>query len=280
MPVLQRHKHPSTTSCRNVRGTSGLLRQPRAAARRARTQFPKLPNQAAQTFGRSIKKQWNNKTGGNIMEIVKYQFDGNNIDFEINNKTIMPNAAEMAKCFPGKRVFNFLKLETTKEYIRVLENKYGNKVYSQNSKNSTDSKENITIKDCNRSLLSTENFTNEDEDNMELEFEISENILKVIRGRNGGTWMHELLALKFAAWLNAEFELWVYETIHSLVVGAYIKLVESYKQTMCNKYEIKQVMQKLRTNEDYQRLQDLKTKNRQLNKSIRKFSTSEKELSI
>ncbi len=32
-----------------------------------------------------------------------------------------------------------------------------------------------------------------------------------------GTWMHEKLALKFAAWLNPEFELWVYDRISELL---------------------------------------------------------------
>lgn len=36
-------------------------------------------------------------------------------------------------------------------------------------------------------------------------------------GRNPGTWMHQKLALKFAAWLSPDFELWVYDRIDELV---------------------------------------------------------------
>ena len=36
-------------------------------------------------------------------------------------------------------------------------------------------------------------------------------------GRNPGTWMHQKLALKFAAWLSPEFELWVYDRIDELL---------------------------------------------------------------
>jgi hypothetical protein len=32
-----------------------------------------------------------------------------------------------------------------------------------------------------------------------------------------GTWMNERLALKFAAWLNPYFELWVYDRVHELL---------------------------------------------------------------
>ena len=45
-------------------------------------------------------------------------------------------------------------------------------------------------------------------------------------GRNQGTWMHEKLALKFAAWLSTEFELWVYDRIEEL-----LKLGVSYLKT-------------------------------------------------
>ncbi len=39
--------------------------------------------------------------------------------------------------------------------------------------------------------------------------------------KKSGTWMHRILALKFAAWLDPEFELWVYSTIDSILLGHY-----------------------------------------------------------
>jgi len=43
-------------------------------------------------------------------------------------------------------------------------------------------------------------------------------VVKTVRGRyNSGTWLNETLALKFAAWLSPEFELWVYERIKELL---------------------------------------------------------------
>lgn len=41
--------------------------------------------------------------------------------------------------------------------------------------------------------------------------------VRVINGDNGGTWMHQKLALKFAAWLSADFELWVYDRVEELL---------------------------------------------------------------
>ncbi|WP_233882218.1 KilA-N domain-containing protein, partial [Tenacibaculum piscium] len=40
------------------------------------------------------------------------------------------------------------------------------------------------------------------------------------RGVNG-TYMHRILALKFAAWLDVEFELWLFSTIDELMFGEY-----------------------------------------------------------
>ena len=41
--------------------------------------------------------------------------------------------------------------------------------------------------------------------------------VQVINGDKGGTWMHQKLALKFAAWLSPDFELWVYDRIDELM---------------------------------------------------------------
>lgn len=46
-------------------------------------------------------------------------------------------------------------------------------------------------------------------------------ILKTING--SVTWMHRVLALKFAAWLDIDFELWVYSTIDDILFGNYKK---------------------------------------------------------
>lgn len=42
-------------------------------------------------------------------------------------------------------------------------------------------------------------------------------------GNNLGTWMHEKLALKFAAWLSPEFELWVYDVFENHIKGGQVQ---------------------------------------------------------
>lgn len=43
----------------------------------------------------------------------------------------------------------------------------------------------------------------------------------VVSKQNSGTWMHRILALKFAAWLDPAFELWVFSTIDKIILGYY-----------------------------------------------------------
>lgn len=44
-------------------------------------------------------------------------------------------------------------------------------------------------------------------------------IIKTVNGVN--TWMHRILALKFAAWLDPKFEVWVFSTIDQILLGHY-----------------------------------------------------------
>ncbi len=39
--------------------------------------------------------------------------------------------------------------------------------------------------------------------------------------KNQGTYMHRILALKFAAWLDVEFEIWIYARINDILFGNY-----------------------------------------------------------
>jgi hypothetical protein len=46
------------------------------------------------------------------------------------------------------------------------------------------------------------------------------------RGRSG-TFMHRILALKFAAWLSPKFELWVFFTIDTIIYAQYKNITEA-----------------------------------------------------
>lgn len=57
------------------------------------------------------------------------------------------------------------------------------------------------------------------------------NVVKVVQGgSNQGTWMHRKLALKFAAWLNPDFELWVFEVIEKIMFGDNLRVRSNQEQ--------------------------------------------------
>lgn len=44
-------------------------------------------------------------------------------------------------------------------------------------------------------------------------------LVKTVEGRNGGTWMHEDVALEFARWLSPAFSIWCNDRIKELIVN-------------------------------------------------------------
>lgn len=99
----------------------------------------------------------------------------------------------------------------------------------------------------------------------------------VISRQKSGTWMHRVLALKFAAWLNPRFELWVYSTIEKLLFGKHVERELSFERTLKLQKELNAIRDKTpeeRTGEDFNRYLFLeKELNRE--KAIRKNLTTE-----
>lgn len=113
-------------------------------------------------------------------DVIKFNYDGQAISFEFVDGNKMINATEMAKPFKGKLVGHFLANKQAKEFIQKLEARYRN------------------------SDIGT-----------------GREVLRVVKGGSPelqGTWMDEKLALKFAAWLSVDFELWVYDKIQELML--------------------------------------------------------------
>jgi len=68
-------------------------------------------------------------------------------------------------------------------------------------------------------------------------------IIKKVNGVN--TWMHRVLALKFAAWLDPQFELWVYSTIDSILLGCYYEQKQATKERLQAEKELQIKKQEL-----------------------------------
>lgn len=115
-----------------------------------------------------------------MSDIKKFDYKGQSISFEFEDKNKMINATEMAKPF-GKPVGNFLRLKETQQYIALLKKRYSH----------------LNIgKEVLRVVKGGD----------------------AINSKMQGTWMDEKLALKFASWLAPEFELWVYDRIYELLI--------------------------------------------------------------
>lgn len=90
-----------------------------------------------------------------------------------------------------------------------------------------------------------------------------------------GTFMHRVLALKFAAWLDVDFEIWVYSTIEKLLFGKHVERESSFKRTLNLKNELDKLRDKQgKTGEDFERYLEIERNLRQ-EKSVRKSLTKD-----
>lgn len=85
----------------------------------------------------------------------------------------------------------------------------------------------------------------------------------VISKQKSGTWMHRILALKFAGWLDSDFEFWVYSTIDKILFDYYQRLEDSLKGSAKRKHEIDKIRQKLRQDDLYMKLEQLELEEKQ-----------------
>ncbi len=93
----------------------------------------------------------------------------------------------------------------------------------------------------------------------------------VVSKQKSGTWMHRILALKFAAWLNPDFELWVYSTIDNILFGYYREIEEDMKMSAVRKTRIEELEKNLLDNPEFQMLESLKFEERQaINRRIKR----------
>ncbi len=72
-----------------------------------------------------------------------------------------------------------------------------------------------------------------------------------------GTWMHRILALKFAAWLNPAFELWIYSVIDELLFGHYLEMGDMLRRSVETRNRIDALREQLRDDDRFAELESL-----------------------
>lgn len=91
--------------------------------------------------------------------------------------------------------------------------------------------------------------------------------------QKSGTFMHRVLALKFAAWLNPDFELWVYSTIEKLLFGKHVDRDKSFERTLAFQKELDELRDKPnKSGDDFERYIEIQ-KQLRLEKNLRKSLT-------
>lgn len=97
----------------------------------------------------------------------------------------------------------------------------------------------------------------------------------LISRQKSGTFMHRILALKFAAWLNPTIELWVYSTIERLLFGKHVERELSFERTVKLQREMNTIIEKTqKTGEDFDRYLEISRELRK-EKAVRKSLTKE-----
>lgn len=116
-------------------------------------------------------------------------YNGHSISFNLN-RSLMFNATDMGKIF-DRQPSDFLRLESTKRFLDAAYNRSGD--------SPNDIKSVVTIQGGN------------------------------IHHLKQGTWFHRLLAIKFAAWLNPYFEVFVFNHIDELLSTGKTEIKHQFK---------------------------------------------------
>lgn len=176
----------------------------------------------------------------------KFIFDDHEVDFEIQGDKVMVNATQMAKIF-NAQVNEFTSNAKTKEFISEC------------------------LKNGNSRFLGM----TKSENSHFLAVEKEEDL--IISVQKSGTWMHRVVALKFAAWLNPAFELWVYSVIDELLFGHYKELEATLRRSAENRNRIDALREQLREDPIFAELETLELLEKQ-NVRLRQRKTTDQLL--
>lgn len=113
------------------------------------------------------------------------------------------DATRMCQAY-NKRVNNFFRTDATQKYLRALSKKTGIPIELEQESAMTEEQGIDAIAQKSALIYKTKGG------------EVSES----------GTWVHQQVALKLAAWLNEDFEVWVWEVIEKLLTQGRVYLAD------------------------------------------------------
>lgn len=179
--------------------------------------------------------------------ILEYEFNNQVVEFDISGSDVLVNATEMGKVF-GKEPFDFLKQEGTKRFVEELKAAF--------QANRTDGE---SERNAGNAAFQPENVVRSDRG-----------------GADGGaTWMHRTLALKFAAWLDPKFEVWVFQTIDKLLFEHARRTTDELREKARLTDRRDELIQQLQGNPVFQEYMQVEYKLRQIGSRIAKHNSTQ-----
>lgn len=151
------------------------------------------------------------------LDLITEQFKGCSIS--IRSEDGYWNLTQMAQSV-GKRIDKFLKSEGTKEYASALAYRLNSQVVEQYGQNGVSELKLYIPR------------VSSDTPNGVIGMIERRSLKPLIESYKGGipelqgTWGHQRMALKFAAWLKPDLEVWVFEVIEKLFTEGQVKLID------------------------------------------------------
>lgn len=140
----------------------------------------------------------------------------------------------------NKKLQKFLDLESVKEFIKALIDDIESEERAKMLSSQIIDNESVLINPKSGDLkLSDSQCVME---------AIKVSVIKISKGKYGGTWMHPLLFIKFAMWLNPRFEVQVLKFVRDQMLHYRNEACESYKElsravaTITSKDNMQEVM--------------------------------------
>lgn len=199
--------------------------------------------------------------------LLTFDFDGQQIEFDLSGAEVMINATEMGRIF-GKRPVDFLRLEQTERFIAASKSVFPAFESEAGSLSNAGNAVSTPEKEGRSEAATLSNLYIESE------------MVRTQRGYDdqGATWMHRLLALKFAAWLDARFEVWVYRTIEQVLFTHGQRMGEEVREKARLLDRRDEIRQELLGNALFQEHQAIECKLRQVGSRMARHTTSQLQL--
>lgn len=100
----------------------------------------------------------------------------------------------------------------------------------------------------------------------------------IISTQKSGTWMHRILALKFAAWLHPAFELWVYSVIDQILFGHFREMESMLRKSAEYRNRIENIREQLREDPLFTELENLELLEKQTSRLRQRITTDQLSL--